>query len=160
MFFLQTQARNLHFILFVLTSVFFAYNGNCFLAFFYLAMQYFPRLGRFLALCGDLFSLQPLAKKIGYRFRYDRIPAAWIQSVVSLNMTRSWRRHGINAIGLNYWTIGVEKDGVSTRYLPDAKQYQSWLGAYLVRFLDDREFTLQDHFNLAVADQKNWLEDL
>ena len=28
-----------------------------------------------------------------------------------------------------------------------------------MKFKEGRKFTLQDHFNLAVADQKNWLED-
>lgn len=79
---------------------------------------------------------------------------------MSLDMTNSWLKHGIRATGLNYWTIWSIHNGVSSRYLREHKQYQSWIGAYLVHFEDDREFSLQDHFNLAVADQINWLEDL
>lgn len=30
---------------------------------------------------------------------------------------------------------------------------------YLVKFKENKHFTLQDHYNLAVADQRNWLED-
>ena len=75
-------------------------------------------------------------------------------------MGPSWAKHGIRAWGVNHWTIGsMLENGVSSRYDRNVKQYQSWLGAYLVKFKEDRDFTLQDHFNLAVADQKNWLYD-
>ena len=105
--------------------------------------------------------MRRLEKKIGYRVVFANIPNTWINGLMTLDMEKSWARQGIKAWGVNYWTIGsLTKDGVSSRYARDEKQYQSWLGAYLVKFKEDREFTLQDHFNLAIADQKNWLEDL
>ncbi|KKT81933.1 MAG: hypothetical protein A3B99_04615 [Candidatus Yanofskybacteria bacterium RIFCSPHIGHO2_02_FULL_44_12b] len=101
-----------------------------------------------------------LEKKIGYRVIFTKIPGTWINGLMTLNMERSWARQGIKAWGVNYWTIGsLTEEGISSRYDRNQKQYQSWLGAYLVKFKEGRKFTLQDHFNLAVADQKNWLED-
>lgn len=102
-----------------------------------------------------------IEKSIGYRIDFTHIPETWINGLVRFNMSPSWIENGIKAKGVNHWTIGsLDSDGVSSRYNRDAKQYQSWLGAYLVQFEEERPFTLQDHFNLAVADQTNWLEDL
>ena len=104
--------------------------------------------------------MRRLEKKIGYRVIFSKIPKTWINGVVTCSMEKSWAKHGIKAQGVNYWTLGsLDKDGVSSGLVRNDKQYQSWLGAYLVKFKEDREFTLQDHFDLAVADQKNWLED-
>jgi hypothetical protein len=99
--------------------------------------------------------------KIGYRLRFSDIPAAWINSYVRFNMGPSWQKHGIKAGGINHWTIGaLTENNISSRYDWNSKQYQSWFGAYLVKFEEERNFTIQDHYNLAVADQLNWLEDL
>lgn len=98
-------------------------------------------------------------RKIGYGIRFTHIPEAWIGGVLAFDIERAWRAHGIEAWGVDYWTVGALVDGVSSRYLRDRKQYQSWLGAYLVKFKEHRPFTLQDHFDLAIADQKNWLRD-
>ncbi len=101
-----------------------------------------------------------LERKIGYRVEFTNIPNTWINGLVRFNMGPSWAKHGIRTWGVNHWTMGArDKNGVSSRYDRNAKQYQSWLGAYLVKFKENREFTLQDHFSLAVADQKNWLYD-
>ncbi len=116
----------------------------------------------FLKLFAFLYThhVHTLEKKIGYSVKFTNIPKTWINGLMTLNMERSWARQGIKAWGVNYWTVGsLMKNGVSSRYARNKKQYQSWLGAYLVKFKEDRDFTLQDHFNLAVADQKNWLED-
>lgn len=103
--------------------------------------------------------MRQLESKIGYGIRFAHIPDAWINGLMTFNMEKSWAKQGIRARGINYWTIGSLRDGISSRYLRNEKQYQSWLGAYLVKYKERREFTLQDHFNLAVADQKNWLFD-
>jgi len=104
--------------------------------------------------------MRHLEKKIGYRVVFSKIPNTWINGMMTLDMEKSWAKHGIKAWGVNYWTLGsLDKDGVSSGLVRGDKQYQSWLGAYLVKFKEDRKFTLQDHFDLAVADQKNWLED-
>jgi hypothetical protein len=72
-------------------------------------------------------------------------------------MTQTWAKHQIHAIGVNYFTVGEVVDGVSSRFIRASKQYQSWLGGYLVHFINKQHFDLQDHFNLAIADQTNWL---
>ncbi len=100
-----------------------------------------------------------IEEKIGYRIRFENIPQTWIDGWMTFDMERSWRRYGIKAEGVNYFTLGALKQGVSSRFIRSEKQYQSWLGAYLVVFKERRDLTLQDHFALAVADQKNWLRD-
>jgi hypothetical protein len=100
-----------------------------------------------------------LEKKIGYRLTFTAIPETWINGWMTFDMEKSWAKHGIHAQGVNYFTVGAITDGVSSRFVRDKKQYQSWFGAYLIKFKQSRDFTLQDHFNLAVADQKNWLKD-
>lgn len=108
-----------------------------------------------------LLRVRLIEKSIGYRIEFTHIPETWINGLVRFNMRPSWLKNGIRAKGVNHWTIGsLGSDGVSSRYDRDARQYQSWLGAYLVQFEEKRPFTLQDHFNLAVADQTDWLEDL
>jgi len=116
----------------------------------------------FLKLFASIYTkdMRHLEKKIGYRVIFSKIPEAWINGMMTLDMEESWAKHGIKACGVNYWTLGhLTKDGVSSGLVRGDEHYQSWLGAYLVKFKEDREFTIQDHFNLAVADQKNWLED-
>jgi hypothetical protein len=99
-----------------------------------------------------------LERKIGYRLKFAFIPEPWINGWMIFDITRRWARHGIKAYGVNYFTVGSLSNNLSTRFIRDQIQYQSWLGAYLVKFKNDKDFTLQDHFNLAIADQKNWLE--
>ena len=100
-----------------------------------------------------------LERELGYKLKFGKIPKTWINSWMSFSMQRSWRRQGIRAKGVNYFTMGSLSGDLSSRFIRNKKQYQSWLGAYLVRFKDNRKFTLQDHYDLAVADQKNWLYD-
>lgn len=98
-----------------------------------------------------------LEKKIGYSVTFTHIPDTWINGWMTFSMERSWRKHGIKATGVNYFTFGALVNGLSSRFIRNEKQYQSWLGAYLVKFSENKEFTLQDHYDLAIADQKNWL---
>jgi len=100
-----------------------------------------------------------LEKKIGYRLTFTAIPETWINGWMIFDMEKSWAKHGMKAQGVNYFTVGALVDGTSSRFLRNEKQYQSWLGAYLAKFRQSKDFTLQDHFDLAVADQKNWLGD-
>lgn len=103
--------------------------------------------------------IRRVEKKIGYRIEFKHIPHTWINGMLAFDIEKSWRKHGIEAWGVDYWTTGSLKDGVSSRFLRTEKQYQSWLGAYLVKFKNSKCFSLQDHFELAVADQKSWLRD-
>lgn len=104
--------------------------------------------------------MRRLERKIGYRVTFKQIPDTWINGWMTFGMERSWAKHNINALGVNYFTLGaITEDGISSRFVRSKKQYQSWLGAYLVKFKNKTNFTLQDHYNLAIADQKNWLDD-
>lgn len=119
-------------------------------------------MGIFLKLFAKLYSrhMDRIEKEIGYRLRLSYIPPTWINGYVRFNMGPSWRKRGIKVNGVNHWTIGaLTENGVSSRYDRDRKQYQSWCGAYLVQFEEDKEFTLQDHFDLGIVDQENWLKD-
>lgn len=100
-----------------------------------------------------------LEKKLGYSLKFSKIPNTWINGWMTFSMGRSWRKQGIKAKGVNYFTMGSLSNGTSSRYIRNNKQYQSWLGAYLVKSNGDKELTLQDYYNLAIADQKNWLKD-
>jgi hypothetical protein len=104
-------------------------------------------------------SVHRLERKIGYELKFSYIPKSWINGWMIFDMTKSWAEHNIKATGVNYFTVGNLVNGLSSRFIRTEKQYQSWLGAYLVKFEEDKEFTIQDHFNLAIADQMNWLRD-
>jgi hypothetical protein len=103
--------------------------------------------------------IKSLEKRIGYHVEFTHIPDTWINSWMTFDMKKSWAKHGIHARGVNYFTMGSLKSDISSRFIHTEKQYQSWLGGYLVQFEEEKDFTLQDHLNLAIADQKNWLED-
>lgn len=103
------------------------------------------------------FLTKRLEKKLGYKLVLPK-DKNWIDGTMIYDMTPVWKKHGINAGGINYFTIGVIKDNISTRYNYLSPYYQAWLGGYLVRFSEDREWNADDHFNLGSADQKNWLE--
>lgn len=98
-----------------------------------------------------------LESHLGYALRFRRIPEAWIQSCASFDLTSSWQTAGLNVTGIDYFTIGTIVHGRSTRFDPNAEAFQSWIGGYLVRLNENRPYTLQEHLNLAVIDQLNWL---
>ena len=100
-----------------------------------------------------------LERRIGYRLEFKNIPLAWINGWMIFDISHAWQKHNINAIGVDYFTLGSLVNNLSSRFLRSEKQYQSWLGAYLVKFEEHRKFTLQDHFNLAIVDQEDWLGD-
>lgn len=96
--------------------------------------------------------------EIGYRLGFKEIPDFWISGLMMCDMTRTWKNSGLKiSRGANYFTIGKIKNGISSRFDFKEPQYQSWLGGYTVKLKKGREWTLQDHLNLAVADQKSWL---
>ncbi len=98
-----------------------------------------------------------LERRIGYRLEFSHIPDTWVDGQMIFDMSPVWAKHQIKAVGINYFTVGKLVNGISSRFLRHEKQYQSWFGAYLVKFDNAKKFTLQDHFDLAIADQKNWL---
>jgi hypothetical protein len=101
--------------------------------------------------------IRTLEKHLGYGLRFRRIPAAWIQGCASFDLTSSWQAAGLNVTGIDYFTVGTVVRGRSTRFDSNAETFQSWIGGYLVRLNEDRPYTIQEHLNLAVVDQVNWL---
>lgn len=106
----------------------------------------------------QLKRIDALELKLGYKLIFPRIPKIWVNGLVKLDLTRRWRKFGLEVTGVDYFTIGAIRDDVSTRFDENAKQYQSWLGAYLVRFSTRKHRTFQDYLDLAVVDQYDWLK--
>jgi len=96
-------------------------------------------------------------REMGYAISYPDLSPHWINTHMIFDMSPVWRRYGLHAKGVNYFTIGAVRKGLSTRFDANSRYYQAWLGGYIVRFPEPREWTLADHFELGVADQKNWL---
>jgi hypothetical protein len=69
-------------------------------------------------------------------------------------MTKTWHRAGLDASGVNYFTIGKVVNGNSTWFDFASDYYQSWLGGYMVKLANPAKWTLKDHYNLALADQE------
>lgn len=97
-------------------------------------------------------------KRLKHKLSLINVNANWIPAFVVFEMDKIWKEMGLDAIGTNYFTIGSVNDGLSTRYKKDSPYFQSWLGGYIVRFSKKREWTVNDHFQLGVADQVNWLK--
>lgn len=97
-------------------------------------------------------------KKLSYKVELNNLNPNWINGVVRFDMTPIWRKHGIDARGINYYTIGKVKNGLSSRFDPNSAYYQAWLGCYIVQFDHDRDWDVTDHFSLGEADQKYWLK--
>lgn len=110
----------------------------------------------------NLFLLNKLKRaenKIGYKLLFKNIPDIWINGLMRCDMTHTWQKFGLKiSRGANYFTVGKVKDGISTRFNFAEPQYQSWLGGYTVKSKQEQEWNLQNHLNLAVADQKSWLK--
>ncbi len=114
---------------------------------------------KFLANLFLLNKLKRAENEIGYKLNFKKIPDIWINSLMRFDMTRLWKNFGLKILrGANYFTFGKVKDGLSTRFNFGEPQYQSWLGGYTVKLEQGQEWNLQDHLNLAVADQESWLK--
>lgn len=96
-------------------------------------------------------------KQLGYRLKLKKLSSGWINGTVIFDMTPVWKKAGMDAIGVNYFTIGNIEDGFSSRFNSKSFYYQAWLGGYIVKFSKKREWSINDHFKLGEADQKNWL---
>lgn len=97
-------------------------------------------------------------KKLGFKVELNSLESDWINGVMIYDMTHIWKKHGIDAKGLNYYTIGKVKNGLSSRFDPNSPYYQAWLGCYIVQFDKYRDWGVQEHFSLGEADQKYWLK--
>ena len=95
---------------------------------------------------------------IGYKLIFRNIPSDYINGWMACEMTKTWKKFGLDVErGANYFTMGSIHDGESSRFDPDSVKYQSWLGGYTVKLEHEVNWTPEDHFKLAVADQNNWL---
>ncbi len=113
---------------------------------------------KFIANLAILKKLGQAEHEIGYKLVFKQIPDVWINGLMRCDMTRTWKKFGLKiSRGANYFTVGQIKNDVSSRFTLGETGYQSWLGGYTVKLKEAREWTLQDHLNLAVADQKSWL---
>jgi hypothetical protein len=98
-----------------------------------------------------------LENAIGYRITFSKLPSGWVNGQITYDMSRVWSKHHIPARGVNYFTLGSIHNGVSSRFDPESPYFQAWLGGYIVQFSAKRDWTPQEHFNLGIADQHNWL---
>ena len=96
-------------------------------------------------------------KQLGYRLKLNRLSHGWINGFVIFDMTPVWKKAGMDASGVNYFTIGNIKNSLSSRFNPSSLYYQAWLGGYIVKFSNKREWSINNHFRLGEADQNNWL---
>lgn len=98
-------------------------------------------------------------KSVGYQINLtNSLNDHWINSYMLFDMTSVWKNFGIDAVGVNYFTMGHLKNNISSRFVVESPYYQSWFGTYLVRFNEERDWSINDHFRLAEADQKEWLK--
>lgn len=97
-------------------------------------------------------------KQMGFKVELNNLDPNWINGVMIFDMTPIWRKHGIDAKGTNYYTIGKVENGLSSRFDPLSPYYQAWLGCYIVQFDKYRDWGVQEHFSLGEADQKYWLK--
>ncbi len=103
--------------------------------------------------------LRSAQKEIGYQLVFRDIPDRYINGFMGYNETAVWKKFGLDIeAGTNYWTVGKVIHAVSSRFDRSAPEYQSWLGGYVVKLASGRAWTVEDHFQLAIADQDSWLK--
>jgi hypothetical protein len=106
-----------------------------------------------------LSKFKKLERAIGCKLIFHKIPDHYINGCVRWDMTETWKRSRLKIErGANYFTMGRIENGSSSRFDKNAPEYQSWLGGYTVRITSKQEWTIKDHFKLAIADQNSWLK--
>lgn len=102
--------------------------------------------------------MKRLDHEIGCALKFKYIPDRYINSIMSCEMTQTWKKFGLDVVkGKNHFTIGKVQNGISSRFDKNSPAYQSWLGGYTVLLGEERMFTPEEHFKLAIADQNSWL---
>lgn len=101
--------------------------------------------------------VKKIERQLGYALELNQDSSKWIDGTMIFDMTPVWGKYGIEATGVNYFTIGKVSKGISSRFDSNSPYYQTWLGGYIVRFPKSRKWSIDDHFHLGEADQKNWL---
>lgn len=96
-------------------------------------------------------------KKVGYKLVFHDLPPDWIQGYAMVDLTFTWRVYGLPIQGLNYFTVGAIKNGVTTRYQEKSDLYQAWLGGYVFQSKKPLTWHADRYVRLAEADQKGWL---
>ena len=105
------------------------------------------------------FKIRKCEKVLGYKLVFPYIPSEYIQGWVSWDETETWQKFGLNLErGANYWTMGKIIKGDSSRYERETKEYESWLGGYVIKLAPGEKWSMEDHFKLAIADQNSWLK--
>ena len=98
-----------------------------------------------------------LQKKIGYKLVFKNLPKDWIDGYALVGMTLTWHSYGLPIRGLNYFTVGSLKNGLSSRFIMDSDLYQAWLGGYVFQSKKRLYWHSDDYLRLAEADQEGWL---
>jgi hypothetical protein len=106
---------------------------------------------------GILAKYQKLQQKIGYKLKFKNLPEDWINGYAMVDMTKTWTNYGLSIKGLNYFTLGNIKNGISTRFIPGGKMYQAWFGGYIFTDTSPINWTPENYLKVAEADQKKWL---
>jgi hypothetical protein len=99
-----------------------------------------------------------LQKRIGYKLIFKSLPEDWIDGYALVDMTLTWHSYGLPIRGLNYFTVGSLKNGLSSRFLADNNLYQAWLGGYVFQSKKRLYWHSDDYLKLAEADQEGWLK--
>ena len=101
--------------------------------------------------------VKKVERRLGYKLELHQDGSKWIDGTMIFDMTPVWKKYGFDAMGVNYFTIGKINNGIYSGFDSNSPYYQAWLGGYIVRFSKSRKWTVDDHFHLGEADQKNWL---
>ena len=102
--------------------------------------------------------VKKVERQLGYKLELNQDGSKWIDGTMIFDMTPVWKRCGIEAMGVNYYTIGSVVNRISSRFDSNSPQYQAWLGGYFVRFPTPKGWTIEEHYHLGEADQKTWLK--
>lgn len=105
-----------------------------------------------------LARIRAVERQVGYRLLFPKVAPGWIQGCATVDLSRNWRKFGLDATGIDYFTMGALGNGISTRFDPAAYQFQSWIGGYLVKVDRPRTWGFHESLGLAVVDQLDWLE--
>ncbi len=105
--------------------------------------------------CRQVLSLE---REIGYKIKLNADKSKWLGNGFPFNISPVWKKFGLDAVGINYLTVGSLINNLSSRFDTSSPYYQAWLGGYTIKFTDSHEWKLEDHSKLAIADQKGWLQ--
>jgi hypothetical protein len=95
--------------------------------------------------------------RIGFKVNFKDLPQEWIKGNIVVDMTKTWNNYRLPISGLNYFTLGALKNGLSTRFDQNEKLYQAWLGGYLFMLDKSNNWNPEDYLKVCEADQKKWL---